>query len=310
MTFIIAEAMTSFLDCFKQYQQQCFIFVVIVQIFGPMPMFVYFTRSLNLIYENCRIRFAISLAGNESIVIRLKPMEKFANFYFSTFKKYLAPPKQIPSMLSVEVKHANKNGQDSKDASVSSNEDLDFEQKFDGEISDKILVASLVPFFIVSILLLVFPMLIYTSDLLLFGGCPHYQIYTPVLLYLGLSFFLIPMMLWSIYWIKDGLGNLDMSILILRNEKRDNVIVLTLFIAIRTIHSWIYSASCISSSRWKHNLHPRHCIQLSLYKHHLPALQSLPAQLPQIKTKEIRGRLPTRHARHLPVQGIERHDGP
>lgn len=171
-------------------------------------MFIYFTRALCLIYENARIRLAMTM-GTGSVMIRMKIMETFSNFYFSLFKTKTVKM-SIGENLHVLSNEPEKKTLHKKNISV--NESTGGKDgyvhltKFDGIISNTVLLKSLIPFSIFSTLLLIFPFAIFSGDLFLFQGCPHYLIYTPVLLFLLSSFFLIPIMLHSIYWIRDGLG--------------------------------------------------------------------------------------------------------
>jgi len=186
----------TFLNLFLPYQPACIVFLVDISTFAPMIMVVIYIRAFALVYENCRVQ---SLR-EENKDIKLCYVESIVVMYFTFIKKF-------------DKKHRELQSEPNSSKSLSRsalNAQLVYLRKvpgtFDGSLSDRVLIMSLIPFFVLCLSLLAVSIGVFKNDLLLTGnGCPHQLIYSPSLVFITISYFMIPIMLYSVFWIKRGL---------------------------------------------------------------------------------------------------------
>lgn len=183
VTCIASCSLFSYLTCFLQFQQECFLFVFILNAGVPIILYAYVIKSFTLVYENCRTRIAFSDDVSESI--KVNAMERFTDYYFSFFR---SKKRFQPSISTLEKRS------------------LSIRTRFIGEISNIEQVRALIPVVILSLSLVVIVFPILKNDLLVLHGCPNFLIYMPVVVCLSVGVLLIPAILYSIFYIEDGLG--------------------------------------------------------------------------------------------------------
>lgn len=199
--FIFSSSLISFLTCFLSYQQECFIFLFIMHAFGSMTLFMNVIKTLNLVYENCRSRIAFELDEGNSTKFNIRPIETFSNFYFSLFRNTKAN-KGIAMNSNLKF-NFSKSEYNLAGGDIAS--------QFNGKVSEKALLLSLIPLCMLSVALFIIPIVIFTKDALILNGCPdQIYVYAAFLITTAILFIILPLIFWSVYLIHDGFG--------LRNE--------------------------------------------------------------------------------------------
>lgn len=146
---------------------------------------------MNLIYENARARIALAYDERDTVIM-ISKLEACTDYYFSFFR-----PKHT-------ITHSNST------LAFTNTLDLLLPQKiqsqFIGEVSDKAQLLSLLPFVVFSLLLFILPVALFPGEMLVMHGCRNFQVYIPIDACLIMAVLMLPAMLFSVYFIEDGLS--------------------------------------------------------------------------------------------------------
>jgi len=191
-TLIISTILILSFQSFNVFNIPCLVHAINLNLFVPITGIVYLTRALHLVYENCRCR--INVQGTSEI--KFTKIDMFTNFYFSLFKSFAERSKQ-PTVFKLG-KATNRNLEETLT-------NLQEIPSFAFRVTDRITIASILPFLGVFIVLLVVPLSIFWSEVLVADSCSNVYVYTPAIIYLFLTLLVMPFILYSIVKIKDGL---------------------------------------------------------------------------------------------------------